>query len=103
MYRKLNFPLSFLFLWILQVSSIAVSAQKISLSQFSNWKPRNLGPSGMSGRITAIDAVVDDPKTVYLGAASGGVWKTNNGGASWTSVFDEQPHPEYWFNCHSAK
>ena len=91
MYRKLNFPLSFLFLLILQVSSFLVSAQKISLSQFSNWKPRNLGPSGMSGRITAIDAVVDDPKTVYLGAASGGVWKTTNAGASWTSVFDEQP------------
>ncbi len=45
----------------------------------------------MSGRITAIDAVVDDPKTVYLGAASGGVWKTTNAGATWTSVFDEQP------------
>jgi photosystem II stability/assembly factor-like uncharacterized protein len=45
----------------------------------------------MSGRITAIDAVVDDPNIIYLGAASGGVWKTVNGGGAWEPVFDEQP------------
>lgn len=65
-------------------------AQKISLADFKNWKPRNIGPAGMSGRITAIDAVANDPETIYLGAASGGVWKTTNAGASWTPVFDEQ-------------
>ncbi len=64
-------------------------AQKVKLSQFANWKPRNIGPAGMSGRITAIDAVADDPRIVYLGSASGGVWKTTNAGASWTPVFDE--------------
>lgn len=69
----------------------ASMAQKVKLSQFANWKPRNIGPAGMSGRITAIDAVVDDPRTVYLGSASGGVWKTTNAGASWKPVFDEQP------------
>ncbi len=67
------------------------SAQKISLDQFKTWKPRNIGPAGMSGRITAIDAVVADPNTIYLGAASGGVWKTTNQGASWEAVFEEQP------------
>jgi photosystem II stability/assembly factor-like uncharacterized protein len=45
----------------------------------------------MSGRITAIDAVVDDPNIIYLGAASGGVWKTVNGGGAWEPVFDDQP------------
>ena len=67
------------------------SAQKQSLEQFKNWKPRNIGPAGMSGRITTIDVVVDNPNIVYLGAASGGVWKTENSGNSWTPVFDEQP------------
>lgn len=62
-----------------------------SLEQFKNWKPRNIGPSGMSGRITAIDAVVDNPSVIYIGAASGGVWKTENSGASWKPVFEEQP------------
>ena len=67
------------------------SAQKISLSQFKNWKPRNIGPAGMSGRIVAIDAVIDNPNIIYLCSASGGVWKTDNSGNSWTPVFDEQP------------
>ncbi len=71
--------------------STPTSAQKVTLDQFKNWKPRNIGPAGMSGRITAIDAIVSDPNNIYVGAASGGVWKTNNAGGSWTSVFDEQP------------
>lgn len=66
-------------------------AQKISLDQFKNLKPRNIGPAGMSGRITSIDAVIANPNIFYVGAASGGVWKTENSGHSWTPVFDEQP------------
>lgn len=45
----------------------------------------------MSGRITTIDVVLDNPNIIYLGSASGGVWKTENSGNSWTPVFDEQP------------
>ena len=67
------------------------SAQKLSLERFKNWKPRNIGPAGMSGRITTIDVVLSDPNIIYLGAASGGVWKTENSGNSWTPVFDDQP------------
>lgn len=44
----------------------------------------------MSGRITTIDAVVANPNIIYLGAASGGVWKTENGGQTWKPVFEEQ-------------
>lgn len=58
---------------------------------FNNWKPRNIGPASMSGRITAIDASHADPNLIYVGAASGGVWKTTNSGASWEPVFDDQP------------
>jgi photosystem II stability/assembly factor-like uncharacterized protein len=72
------------------ITALAV-AQKVSLDQFKSWKPRNIGPAGMSGRITSIDAVVADPNQIWLGAASGGVWKTLNAGGSWESVFDEQP------------
>ena len=73
------------------IFSMPTQAQKNTLDQFSNWKPRNIGPAGMSGRITTIDAVVADPNTIYVGAASGGVWKTLNAGASWTPVFEDQP------------
>ncbi len=68
------------------------TAQTVDLSkQFKTLKPRAIGPSGMSGRITTIDALHSDPNTIYLGAASGGVWKTENAGNNWTPIFDEQP------------
>src|SRR5687767_15090316 len=70
---------------------ITSTAQKVSLTHFKNWKPRNIGPAGMSGRVTTVDVVVSQPDTWYIGAASGGVWKTENAGAIWTSLFDEQP------------
>lgn len=71
--------------------SVCLSAQKSTLNQLKNWKPRNIGPAGMSGRITAIDGVVANPNILYIGAASGGVWKTENCGQTWAPVFDEQP------------
>jgi photosystem II stability/assembly factor-like uncharacterized protein len=70
---------------------LSASSQKVNFEQFKEWKPRNIGPAGMSGRITTIDVVLDNPNIIYLGSASGGVWKTENGGNSWTPVFDEQP------------
>lgn len=78
---------------LLLVTTLALSAQaqKNVLDQFKNWKPRNIGPAGMSGRITAIDGIAANPNTIYIGAASGGVWKTENSGQTWTPVFDEQP------------
>ena len=66
-------------------------AQKIKTDLFKNMKARAIGPAAMSGRITAIDAVVANPDIIYAGSASGGVWKTENGGTTWTSIFDENP------------
>ena len=77
--------------FVLVVFCNTATAQKISLTEFKNLKPRNIGPAGMSGRITTIDAVVANPNIVYVGAASGGIWKTENFGHSWAPVFDEQP------------
>jgi photosystem II stability/assembly factor-like uncharacterized protein len=73
------------------LTCLFTTAQKINLEQFKNLKPRNIGPAGMSGRITTIDVVLDNPNIIYLGSASGGVWKTENSGNTWTPVFDEQP------------
>ncbi|HEX5667724.1 MAG TPA: hypothetical protein VFX73_02910, partial [Chitinophagaceae bacterium] len=69
-----------------------IEAQKqVDLSMFANMKARSIGPAGMSGRVTSIDALASDPNTIILGSASGGVWKTTNGGSTWLPVFDEQP------------
>ncbi|MFM2269908.1 MAG: hypothetical protein RL757_3349 [Bacteroidota bacterium] len=64
--------------------------QKIDVSQFKNVKIRSIGPAAMSGRITAIDVDLKS-NTIYAGAASGGVWKSEGGGVSWTPIFDKQP------------
>lgn len=68
----------------------AVLGQKLDMEVFKEMKPRSIGPAGMSGRITAIDAVVRDPSIIYAGAASGGVWKSTSGGITWEPVFDKE-------------
>jgi len=53
---------------------------------------RNIGSATMSGRIAALDAVQEGQRlTVYIGAATGGVWKSLNGGSTFKPVFDKQP------------
>lgn len=52
---------------------------------------RSIGPAAMSGRITAIEAVAADPRVVYVGTASAGVWKTTNAGITWTPVWEKEP------------
>ncbi len=64
--------------------------QENSFEHFEQINPRNIGPAGMSGRVTAIDVVNDDPSNIYIGTASGGVWYSNNGGIHWEPIFDEQ-------------
>ena len=70
---------------------LALSGQTLDLKPLKSIKPRNIGPSGMSGRVTAIDVVLQDPDHIYVGTASGGVWKSESGGITWTPLFDEQP------------
>ncbi|MFD2247891.1 exo-alpha-sialidase [Pontibacter ruber] len=67
-------------------------AQQLPADVFKQMKARSIGPAVMSGRITAIDAVVSNPDIMYVGAASGGVWKSENGGVSWNPIFDDQPN-----------
>jgi photosystem II stability/assembly factor-like uncharacterized protein len=53
---------------------------------------RNIGSAAMSGRVAALAAVYEGSRlTVYVGAASGGVWKSVNGGTTYKPVFDRQP------------
>ena len=71
-------------------SSFFLQSQSVDFSNLANLKIRNVGPANMSGRITAIDVVRTNTKVMYVGAASGGVWKSENGGSAWTPVFDDQ-------------
>ena len=65
-----------------------VQAQ-INSNTFGMLEARHLGPGTMSGRITSIEGVNNDPKTLYIGTAGGGVWKTVNAGSVFKSIFDK--------------
>ncbi len=65
-------------------------AQQLDLSLVENMEPRNIGPGGMSGRVTAIDVVHNNPDTMYAGTASGGLWKSTSGGVKWDPIFEDQ-------------
>jgi photosystem II stability/assembly factor-like uncharacterized protein len=52
---------------------------------------RSIGPASMGGRIDDIVALDSDPSTIYVGFATGGVWKTVNNGTTWTPIFDTYP------------
>ncbi len=62
-------------------------------SKFKDLKWQFIGPTNVSGRCT--DIAVITPKgenyTIYVGAASGGVWKTENEGTTWEPIFDQGP------------
>jgi photosystem II stability/assembly factor-like uncharacterized protein len=55
-----------------------------------NMKPRNIGPGGMSGRVTSIDVVEANPEIMYVGTASGGIWKSTSGGVKWDPIFEKE-------------
>jgi photosystem II stability/assembly factor-like uncharacterized protein len=68
------------------------TAPKVDSETFSGLGARNIGSAAMSGRISALDAVHEgDRLTIYVGAASGGVWKSSNSGTTYKPVFDKQP------------
>jgi len=76
------------FVFSLFVSVLA--AQEFNMELAKDLKPRNIGPGGMSGRVTAIDAIHDNPDVIYAGTASGGLWKSTSGGIKWEPIFDNE-------------
>jgi len=62
---------------------------KIDSNTFGGLTARPIGPAVMGGRIAALDATSEQPHTIYVGAATGGVWKSADGGMTFRPVFDE--------------
>src|SRR3989440_10973609 len=62
-------------------------------STISGLGARNIGSAAMSGRVAAIDAIREPSgkMTIFIGSASGGVWKSEDSGTRFKPVFDEQP------------
>ncbi len=57
---------------------------------FSRLEYRSIGPAIMGGRIADVEGVPGDANVVYVATASGGLWKTTNGGVTWKPIFERQ-------------
>jgi photosystem II stability/assembly factor-like uncharacterized protein len=62
---------------------------KLDSNSFGAIEARHIGPAITSGRIAAIDGLHSNPNVLYVGSASGGVWKTTNAGTSFKPIFDK--------------
>lgn len=70
--------------------AIAPDSTKFTTGLLSGLKLRAIGPALTSGRVADIAIDPSDKRTWYVGAAAGGVWKSTNGGISFSPVFDGQ-------------
>lgn len=69
---------------------ISMAAQPLDMELLKGMKVRSIGPGGMSGRVTAIDVERRNDAVFYIGTASGGLWKTENGGVNFKPLFDKE-------------
>ncbi|HVF66806.1 MAG TPA: hypothetical protein VM914_04035 [Pyrinomonadaceae bacterium] len=60
------------------------------IKSFERLEWRSIGPANMGGRVSDIEGVAGNPNLVYVATASGGLFKTTNGGVSWTPLFERQ-------------
>jgi hypothetical protein len=87
---KKNKMKHFLTIAAIGMCSSVLFSQSLDMDYLKGMKARSIGPGGMSGRVTAIDVQRNDPEVFYVGTASGGLWKTVNGGTNFIPVFDDQ-------------
>lgn len=66
-----------------------VAAQEVAESGLKNLPFRSIGPAVMGGRIDDVAVDPRDKSVIYVGAASGGLWKTTNRGVTWDPIFNE--------------
>jgi photosystem II stability/assembly factor-like uncharacterized protein len=57
---------------------------------FASLEWRSIGPANMGGRVADVEGVPGNPNVVYVGTASGGIFKTTNAGVTWRPIFDQQ-------------
>ncbi len=92
-FTKLNlFVLIFFLSFSLGITAHSKKTSK-NVSQteiFKGLKTRSIGPATMSGRVATIAGVNSNPNIIFVGAATGGVWKTVDGGINWKPLFDKQ-------------
>src|SRR5882672_4169487 len=71
-------------------ASLPVSAQTLDSTVIPAFRWRNVGPSNFMGRLSDVQGIPSPSKTIYVAAASGGIWKSSNNGVSWRPIFDDK-------------
>src|SRR3954452_8931537 len=67
-----------------------VSAQSLDSSVVGAFRWRNVGPANFMGRLSDVQGLPSPSKTIYITAASGGIWKSQNSGVTWRPLFDDK-------------
>jgi photosystem II stability/assembly factor-like uncharacterized protein len=78
-----------LLLFALSFSILSAQAQETNKDVLGALRFRHIGPVG--NRLTSVVGIPGQPNIYYVGAASGGIWKTIDGGVHWEPIFDSQP------------
>lgn len=68
-----------------------VPTDSLGIERFAGLRARSIGPATMSGRVASVVARPDDPETIYVGASTGGLWRSSDDGLSWTPLTDDLP------------
>jgi hypothetical protein len=86
--------LPLLVIFLLAATAFAQETREPSKSlteeALSRLEYRSIGPAIMGGRIADVEGIPGDPNVVYVASASGGLWKTTNGGIKWQPIFERQ-------------
>jgi len=89
--KSLSIPKVLTIFWLVLLVSVfiqgAILAQELDPEIFKSLRYRHIGPVG--NRVTSVVGIPGDPHVYYAGAASGGIWKTEDGGIRWRPIFDD--------------
>ncbi|MGI9627575.1 MAG: VPS10 domain-containing protein [Longimicrobiales bacterium] len=83
--------LSLTLLWMGLLPAAGSAQHAVSEAELLAFSGRHVGPSVTGGRIHDVEALAEDPSTIYVATASGGLWKSVNRGISWTNLWEHMP------------
>lgn len=95
---RLTFSTGILIATFLSLSAVPATGTGQTVSEtsignvVSGFRTRSIGPAASGGRVSALAVQKDLPSVFYVGTATGGVWKTINGGTTFKPIFDNEPN-----------
>ena len=75
---------------LLSAPASAQSGAVLDDALLDGFRWRSIGPANMSGRVTDVEGIPSPSKTLYIATASGGIWKTTNGGVTFRPLFQDE-------------